>query len=219
MPNGRDYRILAFLAALVGASVPAFAQNRPWVVFEDVFGGGLTCDIVHTDNLELVVTPDPVTGLDTFVIVTGFDDRIFETEILANNDVLFLDQPAGRIIFDNDADGFLAAWWVGFDDAVFSFDRITGELFTTNALPSAFVVSTCDGCDLWDIRSDCEFLIDDPILDPLLPPITINICGSSMAMAMSLTFIGLMGTGLARRRFVSRNSAATRVFKEREHEA
>ena len=78
----------------------------------------------------------------------------------------------------------------------------------------------CDGCDLWDDPNVCVIIDDDPVIDPPpLPPLTINICGSSMPMALSLTFVGLMGTGLARRRFVSRNSVATRGLKEREQEA
>ena len=99
-------------------------------------------------------------------------------------------------------------------------NRFTGEPVPTELRPEDIVVSTCDGCDLWDAPNVCVIIDDDPVLDPPLPPpLTINICGTSMAMAMSLTLLGLMGTGLARRRFVSRNSGATRGYKEREQEA
>ncbi|MCH8241950.1 MAG: hypothetical protein IH897_04985, partial [Planctomycetes bacterium] len=147
------------------------------------------------------------------------DVRLFDTELLPSNDILFLGEPAGSIIFADDADGFVALWWVGFGDSVVNVDRFTGEPVPTELRPGDIVVSTCDGCDLWDDPNVCVIIDDDPVIDPPPPPLTINICGTSMAMAMGLTFIGLMGTGLARRRFVSRNSAATRGHKEREQEA
>lgn len=218
MPNGRNYRILAVLAVfLSGIAAPLVAQDQPWVGFTDVVTG-LSCEVVHSDNLELVVSLDPSTGIENLVIVTGGDVRLVDTELLTNNEILFLGEPAGSIIFEEDADGFLALWWVGFGDSVVNVDRFTGEPFATDSLPGDFVVSTCDGCDLWDDPNVCV-IIDDPVPDPPLPPLTINICGSNMAMAMSLTLVGLMGTGLVRRRFVSRNSAATRGHKQLEQEA
>lgn len=219
MPNRRNYRNLVALAVVLsGTSAPLVAQDQPWIGFTDVVTG-LSCEVVHTDNLELVVSLDPTTGIENLVIVTGDDVRLFDTELLPSNDILFLGEPAGSIIFADDADGFLALWWVGFGNSVVNVDRFTGEPFPTNSRPADFVVSTCDGCDLWDDPNVCVIIDDDPVIDPPLPPLTINICGTSMAMAMGLIFIGLMGTGLARRRFVSRNSAATRGNKEREQEA
>jgi hypothetical protein len=142
-----------------------------------------------------------------------------DTELLPSNDVLFLGDPAGSIIFEEDADGIRALWWVGFGNSVVNVDPFTGEPSATNSLPADFVVSTCDGCDLWDDPNVCVIIDDDPVPDPVVPPLTINICGSSLAMAMSLILVGLMGTGLARRRFVSRNSVVTRGHKELEQEA
>ncbi len=218
MPNGRDYRNVAAVAVfLSGTAAPLAAQNQPWVGFTDVVTG-LSCEVVHTENLELVVSLDPTTGIENLVIVTGADVRLVDTELLPSNEILFLGEPAGTIVFEEDADGFLALWWVGFGNTVVNVDRFTGEPFATDSLPADFVVSTCDGCDLWDDPNVC-LIIDDPVPDPVLPPLTINICGSNMAMAMSLTLVGLIGTGLARRRFVSRNSAATRGHKQREQEA
>jgi hypothetical protein len=155
------------------------------------------------------VSLDPFTGIENLVIVTGGDVRLVDTELLPNNEILYLGEPAGTIVFEEDADGFLALWWVGFGNSVVNVDAFTGEPFVTNSRPEDFVVATCDGCDLWDDPNVCLIIDDDPVIDPVLPPLTINICGSNAAMAMSLTLVGLMGTGLARRRYVSRNSAAT----------
>ena len=208
MPKGRDYRILAALAAVLsGTTAPVVAQDQPWVIFTDVVPD-VSCAVVHTDNLELVVSLDPTTGIENLVIVTGGDVRLVDTQLLPNFEVLFQGTQAGSIIFADDADGFRALWWVGFGNSVVNVDRFTGEPFPTDSRPADFVVSTCDGCDLWDDPNVCVIIDDDPVIDPL-PPLTINICGSNMAMAMSLTLVGLMGTGLARRRFLSRNSAAS----------
>ena len=219
MPNRRNYRNLAALAVVLsGTTAPLIAQDQPWIGFTDVVTG-LSCEVVHTDNLELVVSLDPTTGIENLVIVTGGDVRLFDTELLPSNDILFLGEPAGSIIFADGANGIRALWWVGFGDSVVNVDRFTGEPVPTELRPGDIVVSTCDGCDLWDDPNVCVIIDDDPVIDPPPPPLTINICGTSMAMAMGLTFIGLMGTGLARRRFVSRNSAAIRGHKEREQEA
>ena len=219
MPNGRDYRNVAAVAVfLSGTAAPLVAQSQPWVGFTDVVTG-LSCEVVHTENLELVVSLDPTTGIENLVIVTGGDVRLVDTQLLPNFEVLFQGTQAGSIIFADDADGFRALWWVGFGNSVVNVDRFTGEPFPTDSRPADFVVSTCDGCDLWDDPNVCVIIDDDPVIDPIGPPLTINICGSGMAMAMSLTLVGLMGTGLGRRRFVSRNSAATRGYKEREQEA
>ncbi len=220
MPNGGDYRMLAAVAVVLsGTAAPVVAQDQPWVVFTDVVPG-VSCAVVHTDNLELVVSLDPMTGIENLVIVTGGDVRLVDTQLLPSFEVLYLGEPAGSIIFEDSANGIRALWWVGFGDSVVNVDRFTGEPLPTESRPGDIVVSTCDGCDLWDDPNICIIVDDDPVPDPPpLPPLTINICGSNVAMALSLTLVGLMGTGLARRRTVSRNSAATRGHKELEQEA
>ncbi len=132
-------------------------QFPPWVGFTDVVTG-LNCEVVHTDNLELVVSLDPTTGIENLVIVTGRDVRLEDTELLLSNEILFQGTQAGSIVFAEDANGFLALWWVGFGNSVVNVDRFTGEPFLTNRVPADIVVSTCDGCDLWDDPTVCHLI-------------------------------------------------------------
>ena len=82
MPNGRNYRNMAAVAVFLGGTAgPLVAQDQPWVGFTDVVTG-LSCEIVHTENLELVVSLDPTTGIENMVIVTGNDVRLVDTELL-----------------------------------------------------------------------------------------------------------------------------------------
>ncbi len=133
--------------------------------------------------------------IDTFVVVTGADVRLADTEILENNDVLYLGQPAGAIVFAEDDEGFLALWWAGFGDSVVTVDLFTGEPTVTNSLPGDLIVSTCDACDLWDDPNACP-----TVIEPDLPPIDFNFCGVNTALAMMMTMIGLVGTRVSRRR-------------------
>jgi len=184
--------VLIPVAMVAVMAVPVQGQELPWFSFTDGITGQV-CDVVHTDSLELVVSRDPLTGLDNFVIVTGSDVRLEDTEILENNDVLYLGQPAGFIVFAEDDEGFLALWWVGLGNSVVTVDLFTGEPDVTNLLPGDLVVSTCDACDLWDDPNACPTVPD-------IPPIDFNFCGVNTALAMMMTMVGLVGTRVARRR-------------------
>ena len=181
--------LLVALPVVVGGA-SAVAQTVPWDVFDDALSDAV-CDVINAENAELVVLSD--TG--QLVIVTGRDVILEDTFVTAEGDVLYHGQSTGFITFETDGDGLRSVWWVSLTGRVVSIDGFTGEPAITDMLPTDFVDVPCDACDLWDNPTDCL----EP--DPVVPPVTINLCGTNTVLAMSMTLIGLVVTGLVRRRY------------------
>lgn len=189
MLSKRIYRRVLIVVGLTTAmSANAFGQFLPWDTFIDPLSTS-ECDIVNAENAELVVLSD--TG--QLVIVTGRDVILQDTFVTVEGDVFYLGQPVGFITYEADGDGFQTVWWVSLTGQVVNVDGFTGQPSVTDSLPADFLDVPCDACDFWDDPSVCA---------PLEPtdPITINLCGTSTALAMAMTFAGLTATGLVRRR-------------------
>lgn len=189
MTKGISRTLLVVLSVVAGGA-SAVGQVLPWDVFDDALSNAV-CDVVNAENAELVVLSD--TG--QLAIVTGRDVILDDTFVTAEGDVLYFDQPAGFITYDTDGDGLRSVWWVSLTGQVVSVDGFTGEPTVTNMLPTDFVDVPCNACDFWDDPTVCL----EP--DPVVPPVTINLCGTSTVLAMSMTLIGLVVTGLMRRRY------------------
>ena len=186
----RISRTLLIVLPVVVGGASAVAQIVPWDVFDDASSDSV-CDVINAENAELVVLSD--TG--QLAIVTGRDVILEDTFVTAEGDVLYFGQPAGFITFETDGDGLRSLWWVSLTGQVVNVDGFTGEPAVTNLLPGDFVDVPCDACDFWDDPTVCW----EP--DPIVPPVTINLCGTNTALAMSMTLIGLVATGLVRRRY------------------
>ena len=185
----RISRMLLVVLPVVVGGASAIAQTVPWDVFEDALSDSV-CDVVNAENTELVV----LSATGQLTIVTGPDVILDDTFVTVEGDVLYFGQPVGFITFETDGDGFRTVWWVALTGQVVNVDSFTGEPAVTNLVPSDFVDVPCDACDFWDDPTVCW----EP--DPVVPPITINLCGTSTVLAMSMTFIGLVVTGVVRRR-------------------
>lgn len=200
MWNNGAKGILLITLIVAGVGPATHAQSLPWDTFVDTESSSV-CDVVNAENLELVVSTDSLTGIDNLVIVTGVDVRLADTEVLENGDVLYLGESAGFITFAEDGDGYRTLWWVGFGDRVVHVDEFTGEPTVTDFYPEDFVDVPCDACPLWDDPTVCEVPVTpDPGPTPGAPPVSISLCGTNTVVAMVATFIGLLGTGLIRRR-------------------
>ena len=171
------------LVSLGCCAAPALAQDVPWDVFVD-FQSDSICDVVNAENVELVVLSD--TG--QLVMVTGPDVVLVDTFVDENGDVFFGPDPAGFITFDLDGD-------------VVNVDGFTGEPTETTLFPLDFFDVPCDACNFWDDPAVCAVPVDPNISDESGPPLlTFNFCGLGASFAMAMTMVGLVATGLVRRR-------------------
>lgn len=179
-----------FAAGLVSVLVVAFGPVRisraqPWDIFEDPLSGSV-CDVINTDDAELVVLSD--TG--QLVIVTGADVTLVDTFVDVNNDVYFEGLPAGFIDFADDGDEYRTVWWVSLTGYVVHVDDFTGEPTPTNYFPSD-LIGACDACYYWDDPTVCATPVDP---EPSPSPVTINFCGSAgTSLAMTAFGLGVMG--------------------------
>ncbi len=182
-----------FGIVLVSCVSTAQGQSLPWDTFEDPAGS--ICDVVNAANAELVV----LRSTGQLTIVTGLDVTLQDTIVDENGDVFFEGESFGFLSFEEDGDGTRTLWWVSLTGNVLDVDQITGEPFPTNMLPTDFVDVPCDACPLWDVPEVC----DEPVAPPpdiVLPPITVNLCGSDLTIGMIMSFSGLMMLGFTSRR-------------------
>lgn len=181
---------LAFLAAAESRSV---AQTVPWDVFEDSLSGSV-CDVVNSANAELVV----LSAAGQLVIVTGEDVTLEDSFVDLDGFVWFEGDPVGLIEFAEDDDGLRTLWWTSLTGTVVSIDGFTGEPTQTDLFPSDFADVPCDACPFWDDLTACS----EPVVEPDgSPPITFNLCGIEIPLAIGTIAIGLMIMGLMPRRF------------------
>ncbi len=183
------------LVSLGCCAAPALAQDVPWDVFEDLEFGSV-CDVVNAENVELVVLSD--TG--QLVMVTGPDVLLVDTFVDLDGDVFVAGGPAGFITFDLDGDGLSSLWWLSLTGNVVNVDGFTGEPTPTNLFPFDFFDVPCDACDFWDDPAVCAVPFDPDPFEPDVPRLTFNFCGLGSSTGMVLTMVGLVGTGLVRRR-------------------
>ena len=193
-------RMLLIALATGGLTATTIAQELPWITFEDVLSTSF-CDVVNAvdeqgEALELVVLPDAFTGIENLVIITGRDTTLLDTEVTEEGDVYYLGDPTGFIVFAEDGDGYRTLWWTGLGDRVVQINSFTGEPSLSEYFPTDFFNVPCDACYNWDDPSVCA--ADDPDDGA---DVTINICGTSVPLAMMGTFFGLLVTGCVRRRF------------------
>lgn len=172
------------------------AQTPPWDVFDDAQSSS-TCDLVNSADAELVVLRD--TG--ELTIITGRDVTLADSFVNADGDVFIGNDQFGFIAFATDADGFRTLWWTSLTGNVIDIDGITLEISETTLSPGDLANVPCGVCDsgLWDFRADCD--------DPVVPPITVRVCGNDVVIPMIMSFGGLFAFGfpLGRRRMITAN--------------
>ena len=184
------------LVSLGICAAPVLAQEIPWDLFEDLESASV-CDVINAENVELVVLHD--TG--QLVLVTGPDVVLVDTFVDEDGNVFFGPDPAGFIDFDLDGDGLRSLWWLSLTGNVVSVDGFTGEPTPTNLFPFDFFDVPCDACNFWDDPAVCAVLVDPNVSDEPGPPLlTFNFCGLGASFAMAMTMVGLVATGLVRRR-------------------
>ena len=185
------------LLSMLAIPAAATAQDLPWETYEDALSDSV-CDVVNAENVELVVSWDSTLGVYNMVVVTGSDIRLADTQVLDNGDVLYLGESAGFIQFDEDGDGYRTLWWVGIGGNVVNVNSFSGEPTVSDYFPGDFHDVPCDACDLWDDTSACDPVDSDDSV--VVPPITINFCGTGAALAMAMSMVGLTVMRLAGRR-------------------
>jgi hypothetical protein len=179
------------VSAFVVLFVPGLALGQfgdDWVVFVDPLTGE-ECGIVNTSNAELTV----VDATGEMILVSGVDTLLPLLFVDLDNNVFFDGQPAGTIVYADDADGFASVFWVTDLDTVVEIDLVTGEPFDSGLFPEEISGNGCFACDFIDDDPFCggEFPID-------FPPIS---CGTGsavplMAGGLLMPFVG----GMVRRR-------------------
>lgn len=233
--------ILSALMIVIITSSQANAQTLPWDVFFDDVSSSV-CDLVNTDNAELVV----LTLSGQLMLVTGDDIILQDTFVDLNGFVFFEGFPFGIIDFAEDGDGFRTLWWTTLLGSVIHIDEFTAVPSVSNTIVSDFIDVPCDASPFWDgclVNADCDdnevctvdvcsggvcvysaaiaacddgdacttfdacingVCVGTPIADcdSTNPPIiSIDICGTGIALSMILTFAGLSMTRLQRLRF------------------
>ncbi|MFQ5463371.1 MAG: hypothetical protein ACE5E5_12195 [Phycisphaerae bacterium] len=187
----------------------AVGQTAPWVFFEDALSDS-ACEIINTDNSELVLLND--TG--QLVVVTGRDVILQDTFVDEEDNVFFNGDPVGFLSFEDDGDGLRSIWWVSLTGRVINVDGFTGEPVETDSFPADFVDVACDACEFWDDEFLCAEL-NDPINDPTTDPIddpsldtpadapnldfVVNLCGLNSGATMGMILFSLCGARWRRR--------------------
>ena len=189
---GRPAPVLIVACAVWLSAAPnAVGQLLPWDLFTDSLTG-VTCDVIHADNTELVlIRPD--SGLAPLLwVVRDVDFPVPETFVDADSNVFFFGQPAGFIAFAEDGDGFASLWWLDEFGNVLALDPLLLEPVPTNSRPQDFVAVECDACLFWDLA--------EPGCIDTGPPVTINFCGIGMMPFLGLTCAALPIIGAVRKR-------------------
>ncbi len=169
-------------------SPAAFAQTKPWELFLDTASTS-ACDVINAENAELVL----ISSTNQLTVVTGVDVTLENTFVDENGFVFFEGNPVGAIGFADDGDGLRTIWWMSLTGAVVNVNGFTGEPTQTNKFPSDFKDVPCDACEFWDNPASCE----EPETPP---PITVSLCGTSVALPTALLAVGLATMSFVRRR-------------------
>ncbi|MCH8251330.1 MAG: hypothetical protein IID36_02640 [Planctomycetes bacterium] len=201
---GRPAPVLIVACAVWLSAAPnAVGQLLPWDLFTDSLTG-VTCDVIHADNTELVlIRPD--SGLAPVLwVVRDVDFPVPETFVDADSNVFFFGQPAGFIAFAEDGDGFASLWWLDEFGNVLALDPLLLEPVPTNSRPQDFVAVECDACLFWDLAEPGCVIDDGGVPDPgpgnAGPPVTISFCGIGMLPFLGLTCAALPIIGVVRKR-------------------
>lgn len=165
------------------AATPALAQEKPWVLFLDSQSAS-ACDVVNTDNGELVV----LQGSGQMRIVSGTDVTLADAIVDSQGFVFFEGEPAGLIDFALDGDGLRTLWWMSLVGEVARLNGRTGAPSFTDNFPEDYRDVPCDACDFWDDQTVC----------PASPPV-ISICGAGVPLVTALMAVGLVGARIRRR--------------------
>lgn len=194
-------RRVAVGLVLILATGAASAQTVPWITLVDEPQiSDSVCDVVNTTNAELVILGDPLAdGTRELVIVTGPDIILSDVVVDVNTGVVFFgDRRFGRILFEDDGDGFRTIWWISDTGRVVALDESAGFAIPvfSDAFPSDFVDVPCDACDFWDDQQVCDALEPDPS-DPLDPddplaPLIFNLCGSFGGASVAMSVLGIV---------------------------
>ena len=180
---------VAAAVAMVLAIIPTVsAQTKPWELFLDSASTS-ACDVINANNAELVL----ISSTNQLAIVTGTDVTLENTFVDDNGFVFFEGMPVGAIGFATDGDDLRSIWWMSLTGTVVDVDGFTGEPTQTNRFPTDFVDAPCDACEFWDNPAAC--LEDEPE-----PPVTVNLCGTSVPLPIGLTAVGLATLSFVRRR-------------------
>lgn len=137
---------LLIAVILTFATPTARGQFLPWDTYDDP-GSPSRCDVVNTENFDLVVLAD--TG--ELVVVNG-TDRIVPGSLVETDGDVFVDGVfTGFIAFDNDGEGFRTMWWFDPTGAFVTYlDPVTLTPDFGDLRPIDFVDVPCGGCPFWD---------------------------------------------------------------------
>lgn len=184
--TGRQMWLAMGLALVLCGS--SRAQVVPWDTFADDLSDSV-CDLVNASNAELVVSR---TG--KLVIVSGTDVTLEDSFVDVDGTVFFagLLDPVGFIGFALDGDGFRTLWWTSLTGRVIGIDDLTADPFVSDQFPSDFSDVPCDACPFWDDPTVCAL--------PPEPPVSIDLCGTNIPIAIGVVMAGLMFLRLSRSR-------------------
>lgn len=177
----------AAVAMVLAIAPTAYAQTKPWELFQDVSSSAV-CDVINADNNARFVL---ISATRQLAIVTGNDLILEDTLVDESGFVFFEGEPVGAIGFATDGDGLRSIWWMSLTGTVVDVDGFTGEPSQTNNLPADFDDASCDACEFWDNEAACE--------EPE-PPVTVNVCGADVVVPTSLMATLFATLSLVRRR-------------------
>ena len=138
-------RALTFVLAVFSLVPVSRSLAQPWDVFEG------DCDTINAFNAGLVIIDEQF-----WLITDGEDFPLVDSFITADLEVFYEGIPSGSVVFDVDADGFEALFWVTDFGTVVEIDLDTLEIFDSDFAPGEILDTFCDPCDFWDDPLDCE---------------------------------------------------------------
>jgi hypothetical protein len=186
--------VLGCLAVLLVFASPTMAQDYPWASFTEPSTGAL-CDIINAANAELVLDNETA----QLIVVTAADATIADSYVDENLNVYFQNEPVGQIAYATDGDNLRSLWWVDFTGQVVELNGFTGEPAIGETTPADYRDVPCDACDFWDDQTICADRDDTDDDNDSSPP-SLNLCGSSVPLAMLLSFAGLTVMRFTQRR-------------------
>jgi hypothetical protein len=142
---------LALLLVMTAGSV-AFAQDFPWVLFDDTTSSA-RAGIVNAENAQLVV----LRSSGALVIVSGPDTTLAGSAVDEQGAVTINGEQKGFISFAGDVSGVRGLWWLSLTGRVIGIDGLTGEVTESDSVPADLERPDVDPCPLWDEElPDCN---------------------------------------------------------------
>lgn len=178
----------AVVVMVLAIAQTASAQIGPWATFDDPLSNSL-CDVINASNAQLVL----ISSTNQLAIVTGTDVTLEDTLVDDNGLVFFEGDSVGTIDYAIDGDGLRSIWWMSLTGTVVELDEFTAQPTPTNKFPTEFVDVPCDACDFWDNPAAC--VVEEP-----KPTVTVNLCGTDIALPIGLTASSLIALSFVRRR-------------------